>query len=61
MKKIAAFTNRCESCGSIFNAPSLGDFSYGEFILWSNNREIRYLNALDDVVYQELILLIDEQ
>jgi hypothetical protein len=61
MKKIQIFNYQCGSCGFVFEAPSLSDFAYGEFILWSENGEGRYLNAFDDVVYQEVIDLVERQ
>jgi hypothetical protein len=61
MKKIQIFNYHCNSCEAVFEAPSLSDFSYGEFILWSENGECRYLNVFDDGVYQEIIDLIEQQ
>jgi len=61
MRNIQSFIFECASCGSGFDAPSLSDFSYGEFILWSRSGEFRYLNAFDDVVYQEVIDLLNQQ
>jgi hypothetical protein len=48
----------CESCSFIFEAPMLDDSSYGEFLLWSPNGRVAYLNGLRDPTYREFSTLL---
>lgn len=59
MKTIYQTEHICSECSTHFNAPTLSDFSYGEFLLWSSSRECRYLNAFEDETYREVIDLIE--
>lgn len=38
--------------GHTFSAPSLGDGAYGEFLLWSSNGQMVYLNAFEDPTFK---------
>lgn len=58
MKQYINATYHCQSCNAIFQAPIISDFSYGEFLLSSIPGEYRYLNALDDPIYQEVLDMI---
>ena len=58
MKYIQNYKYSCKSCGESFEGPSLGDFVYGEFLLWADSGAVKYLNAINDLAYEELDLLI---
>jgi hypothetical protein len=58
MKIIKKILHTCSNCVTSFQAFSLGDFSYGEFLLWSKSGNCRYLNAFEDPTYQEVIDII---
>lgn len=60
MKIIAKTEHTCSNCLTKFQANSLGDFSYGEFLLWSSTEDCLYLNAFEDETYQEVINLIEK-
>jgi len=60
MKLIPKTEHTCSKCSTRFYAPSLNDFSYGEFLLWSASGECRYLNAFEDSTYKEVIKLLEE-
>ena len=60
MKKLGLSACSCHDCSTLFKAPLLGDFFYGEFILRAVSGENRYLNAFDDNTYDELVKLIEE-
>lgn len=60
MKTIAKTEHICSNCLTNFQAASLGDFTYGEFLLWSSTEDCLYLNAFDDETYQEVIDLIEK-
>lgn len=49
--KIEIFQFVCIN-GHKFSAPSLGETAYGEFLLWSINGELAYLNAFEDPTYK---------
>jgi hypothetical protein len=51
--KIELFKCICVN-GHIFSAPSLGEVAYGEFLLWSKNGEVAYLNAFKDPTYKAM-------
>lgn len=59
MKLIIQREHVCEKCSTRFNAPDLGDYSYGEFLLWSASGECRYLNAFEDDAYKEVVDIIE--
>lgn len=59
MKLILKRACVCEKCSARFNAPDLGDYCYGEFLLWSATGECRYLNAFEDETYKEVIGIVD--
>lgn len=44
----------CGSCGSVFDAPALTEGAYGEFLLWSREGRMRYLNAFVDPTLKEV-------
>jgi predicted RNA-binding Zn-ribbon protein involved in translation (DUF1610 family) len=48
----------CAKCGDVYSAPSLGETAYGEFLLWSENGGVAYLNAFQDPTYKEVDNLI---
>lgn len=50
----------CSSCGSNFDAPALHEWAYGEFLLWSKNARVAYLNAFVDDTYKEVEALLLE-
>lgn len=60
MKNIYIMKHFCSKCNAVFNAPSLSDFSYGEFLLWSTSGDCRYLNVFEDQTYNEVIKLISD-
>ncbi|WP_157655185.1 hypothetical protein [Burkholderia ubonensis] len=45
---------KCSNCGHDFTAPSLGEGTYGEFLLWSESGVIAYLNAFEDATFKEV-------
>jgi hypothetical protein len=51
----------CKTCGSQFEAPILGDFAYGEFVLHSANGRSAYLDAISDAAFGELGIFLDRQ
>lgn len=51
----------CGHCGSTFEAPTLGEASYGEFLLWSSTGKVVYVNAIEDKVYLELDKLLAQR
>lgn len=61
MRQLLSSTFCCEVCESTFQILELSDFAYGELILISSSGEYRYLNALGDPTYQELIDIIMKQ
>lgn len=42
------------STGHPFEAPLLGDSQYGEFLLWSANGAVAYLNSFKDSTFDEV-------
>lgn len=52
--KIELFNYTCENCKNNFDAPALNDNAYGEFLLWSKNGNVAYLNAIKDPTYKEV-------
>lgn len=61
--KLELVTYTCGDCAFSFDAASLGETAYGEFLLWSKNAEIAYLNAFTDGTYKSvdrLLLAIPE-
>ncbi len=51
----------CGTCRKWFDSPQIGEIVYGEFLLRSESGETRFLNAIDDRVFEEVdqILLDD--
>lgn len=49
--KLEIFQFVCAN-GHEFSAPSLGETAYGEFLLWSTNAQLAYLNAFEDPTYK---------
>lgn len=43
----------CANCANVFDAPSLGEGTYGEFLLWSRSGRVALLNAFEDSTYKE--------
>lgn len=60
MQIVEKTEHTCANCLTKFEATSLGDFSYGEFLLWSDSENCLYLNAFEDQTYQEVINLIEK-
>ena len=60
MKTLIKTEHTCENCRTKFQAATLGDFSYGEFLLWSSTENCLYLNAFEDDAYKEVINIIEE-
>ncbi|WP_431822661.1 hypothetical protein [Burkholderia sp. F1] len=52
--KLELMKCKCSACGNDFLAPSLGDGAYGEFLLWSENGKVVYLNAFEDQTFKEV-------
>jgi len=44
----------CANCATSFDAPALREGAYGEFLLWSKNGKIAYLNAFVDPTYKQV-------
>lgn len=61
MKKFINIKYQCSSCNEGFFIPDIGDFSYGIFILSSLEGEYRYVNALEDRAYNEMVEIIAQQ
>lgn len=57
MKLISA-SYKCGHCGRVFEAPTLGEYAYGEFLLWSKSGEMVYLNVFEDESYDEVAALL---
>ena len=52
-RSVATFEARCADCGNTFPAPLLGDFSYGEFLLFGRDgTAYAYLNALNHPMWE---------
>ena len=60
MKKIIQTEHTCSKCQRKFQAATLGDFVYGEFLLWSEPDNCLYLNVFEDQTFDEVINLINE-
>lgn len=52
--KTELVTYACASCANVFDASSLGEGAYGEFLLWSKSGQVAYLNAFEDSTYKEV-------
>lgn len=52
--KIELITYTCANCANVFDAPSLGEGTYGEFLLWSKGGRVAHLNAFEDLSYKEV-------
>jgi hypothetical protein len=59
--KIALARFVCGRCKTEFEAPLLGEMSYGEFLLWSSRGSVAYLNALADPIFAEVRRLLDSR
>lgn len=58
--KILLYEYICLKCDKKFSAPGVSDFSYGEFVMFSEKGfNSAYLNAFSDVVYSELESLLN--
>ena len=44
----------CEACGAHFLTLFLGDMSYGQFLMRSKSGQIRYLDGINDPVFDEV-------
>jgi hypothetical protein len=44
----------CRACKRSFEAPILGESSYGEFLLWTASGVVAYLNAIENTEYAEV-------
>ncbi|WP_306353629.1 hypothetical protein [Flavobacterium sp. '19STA2R22 D10 B1'] len=51
--KLGLATYQCADCLHTFDAPLFRE-AYGEFLLWSKQGNVAYLNAIEDVVYKEV-------
>lgn len=60
MKKFINMKYDCLACQQTFNVPTISDFEYGLFILYTVN-EYRYLNVFEDSSYEEVISIIESQ
>jgi hypothetical protein len=52
--KLVLVKCKCARCGHIFDARALPDGAYGEFLLWSKNGGLAYLNAFEDPTLKEV-------
>jgi hypothetical protein len=52
--KVGLFEYVCGNCGDKFDAPSVADMAYGQFVLWSGRGMPAYLDAINDFTYQEV-------
>jgi hypothetical protein len=52
--KFAIFEYVCGNCLGKFDAPSVVEMSYGEFLLCSNRDALACLNAVQDATFQEV-------
>lgn len=49
------FNYKCGGCGHVFAAPEVPDFSYGEFVMRSENERLpAHLDTLEDGVFEEV-------
>ena len=51
--KLQVFRCHCGACGKWFDSSKVSELAYGEFLLRSDLGELRYLNAIDDPVFEE--------
>ncbi len=52
-RTIATFEAKCADCGEVFAAPCLGDFTYGQFLLFGIQGTVfRYLDAIDCPIFE---------
>jgi hypothetical protein len=59
-KEISIYNYRCGGCELEFPSPYLGDFSYGEFILWSQSgRYCVYFDAIESADFSSIEDLIE--
>lgn len=56
--KLQLVKYRCANCDHTFDAPALPEGAYGEFLLWSKNGKLAYLNGLDDPTLKEVDSLL---
>ena len=50
----------CRNCEFRKELPFLHPFTYGEFLLWSEDGECRYLCAINDPAFSEVADLVDQ-
>lgn len=58
--KTELVTYTCANCANVFDAPSLGEGTYGEFLLWSKSGHIAHLNAFEDSSYKEVSNFLEQ-
>ena len=52
LRSVALFEAKCGACRQVFGAPSLGDFAYGQFLLFGERGSAyAYLDAIDHPVW----------
>ena len=52
-RTVVLFAAECASCASVFPAPCLGDFAYGEFIFFGERGTVYvYLNAFSEPAWE---------
>lgn len=56
--KLQLVKYRCANCDHTFDAPALPEGAYGEFLLWSKNGKLAYLNGLEDPTLKEVDILL---
>lgn len=52
--KLQLVKYRCASCDHAFDSLALPEGAYGEFLLWSKNGKLAYLNAFEDPTLKEV-------
>lgn len=56
--RLLLYRYRCGNCGFAFKTPDLGDMSYGDFLLRSDNNDMVYLKALKSKEFSEVSSII---
>lgn len=58
--RLQVYRYKCGSCGEWYEGLELGDFAYGEFLMRSSSGEIRFLEAINDPVFQEVSEILEK-
>lgn len=53
-ESVAQCPCRCKACGARFLTLFLGDMSYGQFLVRSKSGQVRYLDGINDPVFDEV-------